>query len=628
MRAGITGGRLIADRYRLGGPIGRGAMGIVWRGRDELLARDVAVKEVQISDQAMPADAEASYQRTLREARAAARISHPSAVTVFDVVEEDGSPWIVLELVDGRALDRMIAEDGPLAPREAAELGRSLLGALAAGHSAGVLHRDVKPSNVLIASDGRAVLTDFGIATLASDASQTQHGMVVGSPGFTAPERVRGAAASPACDLWSLGATLYAAVEGHGPFERAGGVAAINVGVATEDPPRAPSAGPLGPVIDALLRRDPSARPDSDTASRLLADAVEAAAVTGNGLEVPALLAPPVFAELSMPLHPDSAARAPGQHAGGADGGPVLWQPPGRASSEAADGAQVTGDQARPTPGRWRLLLAGAGIAAIVTVAVGGWYLFSGNPTTQALQNPTVPGITVRGGSGPPSNGAGANPPGSQPGASGETPAAAASSHPDGAGTSSRPSGSMSGSAPPGASATPSASPGPTGPVLPPGYVWHRFTAATMGTAAGFEIGMPSAWQQSVSALSAHLNQISRSFHLTVNLAPWAFAGPLAQAEYLQRQAARSDPGFTELFVGVIGFRAVGGYTSAPAAELKFRWTKPSTGSVTELVILVTLATKAGPQPYAFTLVAPSATFGSASSVLYTAMPTFRPLPG
>ncbi|HSR86326.1 MAG TPA: protein kinase [Streptosporangiaceae bacterium] len=626
MQAGIAGGRLIADRYRLGGPIGRGAMGIVWHGRDELLARDVAVKEVQISGQAMPADAEASYQRTLREARAAARISHPSAVTVFDVVEENGSPWIVMELVDGRALDRMIAEDGPLAPREAAELGRSLLGALTAGHSAGVLHRDVKPGNVLIASDGRAVLTDFGIATLAADASQTQHGMVVGSPGFTAPERVRGAAASPASDLWSLGATLYAAVEGRGPFERAGGVAAINIGVATEDPPRAPSAGPLGPVIDALLRRDPSARPDADTASRLLAEAVETAAVTGNALEVPALLAPPVFAELSMPLHPDSAARAPGQQAGSADGGPVLWQPPRRASSEAVRGAQVTGDQARPTSGRWRLLLAGAGIAAIVTAAVVGWYLFSGNPTTQALQNPTVPGITVRGGSGPASHGSGANPPGSQPGTSGKTPAVAVSGHPGG--TSSRPSGSMSASAPPGASPTPSARPGPTGPVLPPGYVWHRFTAATMGTAAGFEIGMPSAWQQSVSALSAHLNQISRTFQLTVNLAPWAFAGPLAQAEYLQRQAARSDPGFMELSAGVIGFRAVGGYTSAPTAELKFRWIKPSTGSVTELVILVTLATKAGPQPYAFTLVAPSATFGSASAALYTATPTFRPLPG
>src|SRR6202040_626274 len=141
-------------------PIGRGAMGIVWRGRDELLARDVAVKEVQISAVAVPADAEAIYQRTLREARTAARLSHPSVVTVFDVVEENGSPWIVMELVEARSLDRVIAEDGPLPPLEAAQVGEGLLSALATAHASGVLHRDVKPSNVLITGDGRAVLTD------------------------------------------------------------------------------------------------------------------------------------------------------------------------------------------------------------------------------------------------------------------------------------------------------------------------------------------------------------------------------------------------------------------------------------------------------------------------------------
>jgi len=277
MRAVAGAGRLVAGRYRLSGPIGRGAMGIVWRGRDELLDRDVAVKEVQITSLATPADAEVVYQRTLREARTAARLSHPSVVTVFDVVEENGSPWIVMELVRARSLDQVIAEDGPLPPLEAARAGESLLSALATAHAAGVLHRDVKPSNVLIGHDGRAVLTDFGIATFEGDPGLTQVGMVVGTPGFTAPERIRGKLASPASDLWSLGATLYAAVEGRGPFDRPGGSVVIMQGVVSEDAPRAPSAGPLAPVIEALLRTDPAARPDAETAARLLADAASQA---------------------------------------------------------------------------------------------------------------------------------------------------------------------------------------------------------------------------------------------------------------------------------------------------------------------------------------------------------------
>ena len=279
MRAATEAGRLIAGRYRLQDPIGRGAMGVVWRGRDELLHRDVAVKEVMVTTEADPGDSrrtigEASYQRTLREARAAARLSHPGVVTVFDILDEAGRPWIVMELVRGRSLDQVIAEDGPLPPRHAARLGARLVSALAAAHAAGVLHRDVKPANVLVTADGRVVLTDFGIATVGADPGLTQLGMVVGTPGFTPPERVRGEAATPASDLWSVGATLYAAVEGRGPFERPGGVAAICAGIVREEPPRAPSAGSLAPVIDALLRRDPGTRPDAATTAALLEHAV------------------------------------------------------------------------------------------------------------------------------------------------------------------------------------------------------------------------------------------------------------------------------------------------------------------------------------------------------------------
>jgi Serine/threonine protein kinase len=200
-------GRVIAGRYRLQAPIGRGAMGVVWRARDQLLDRDVAIKEVQIADTLTEAERATAFQRTLREAKTAARLNHPAVVTVYDVAEDGGRPWIVMQLVHAQSLDQVLGDSGPLSPRRAAEMARQLLSALSVAHAAGVMHRDVKPSNVLIGSDDRAVLTDFGIATFADDPKLTQTGMVMGSPGFTAPERIRGEDASPASDLWSLGAT-------------------------------------------------------------------------------------------------------------------------------------------------------------------------------------------------------------------------------------------------------------------------------------------------------------------------------------------------------------------------------------------------------------------------------------
>jgi len=270
--ASLTG-HLVAGRYRLLSQLGRGAMGIVWHGRDELLDREVAVKQIVLAPMASDADAQESFDRTIREARTAARLSHPGVVTVFDVVEEAGMPWIVMELIQARPLDQVIAEDGPLTPAQAAQLGLRLLDALSTAHAAGVLHRDVKPSNVLICPDGKAILSDFGIATIQGDPAMTQAGMIAGTPGFSPPERVRGADATPASDLWSLGATLYAAVEGRGPFDRAGGSAAIVASIATEPAPKAPSAGPLAPVIDMLLRADPEQRPDAAAAARMLTTA-------------------------------------------------------------------------------------------------------------------------------------------------------------------------------------------------------------------------------------------------------------------------------------------------------------------------------------------------------------------
>jgi tRNA A-37 threonylcarbamoyl transferase component Bud32 len=271
-------GRVIAGRYALSAPIGRGAMGVVWRAHDQLLDREVAVKEVVLSAAIGEDEQRNAYQRTLREARTAARLSHRGVVTIYDVAEEDGRPFIVMELVPSQSLDQVVAAEGPMTPLRAGRMGQQLLAALATAHAAGVLHRDVKPSNVLIADDKsgvwdeRAVLTDFGIAQFEGDPRLTQTGMVMGSPGFTAPERIRGGDATSASDLWSLGATVYTAVEGRGPYEQRGGAITTMSAIINEDAPVAPSAGRLGPLIAALLRREPSARPTAAAAARMFAE--------------------------------------------------------------------------------------------------------------------------------------------------------------------------------------------------------------------------------------------------------------------------------------------------------------------------------------------------------------------
>jgi serine/threonine protein kinase len=309
-------GRVIAGRYNLQHPIGRGAMGVVWRARDQLLDRDVAVKEVVISAMIGADERRNAYQRTLREARTAARLSHRGVVAVYDVAEEDGRPWIVMELVPSQSLDQVLVVEGRLPAARAGRIGQQLLSALAAAHSAGVLHRDVKPSNVLIATnrtgdgwDERAVLTDFGIAQFEGDPRLTQTGMVMGSPGFTAPERIRGSDASPASDLWSLGATLYAAVEGRGPYEQRGGAITTMSAIINEDAPIAPHAGRLAPVIAALLRRDPSTRPSTSAAARMFSQAMPHLSDVTE--EPPATSHPPTVRSAYVPAPADPVASAP-----------------------------------------------------------------------------------------------------------------------------------------------------------------------------------------------------------------------------------------------------------------------------------------------------------------------------
>jgi eukaryotic-like serine/threonine-protein kinase len=308
-------GRVIAGRYNLQHPIGRGAMGVVWRARDQLLDREVAIKEVVISALIGAEERRNAYQRTLREARTAARLSHRGVVTIYDVVEEDARPWIVMELVPSQSLDQVLAVDGRLPTARAGRIGQQLLSALASAHAAGVLHRDVKPSNVLIAAsrsgDGweeRAVLTDFGIAQFEGDPRLTQTGMVMGSPGFTAPERIRGGDATPGSDLWSLGATIYAAVEGRGPYEQRGGAITTMSAIINEDAPVAPHAGKLAPLIAALLRRDPSARPSASAAARMFADVLPQ---LGETADEPPAMAHPATARSAYVPDPDPAASAP-----------------------------------------------------------------------------------------------------------------------------------------------------------------------------------------------------------------------------------------------------------------------------------------------------------------------------
>ncbi|MEU8157201.1 protein kinase [Micromonospora sp. NPDC048986] len=261
---------LIAGRYRLLDLVGRGGMGRVWRARDEMLHREVAVKEiVPPSWLADPERAEVR-SRTMREARAAARLNHPAVVRLYDVVAVDGSPWIVMEYVPSRTLQDVVDAEGPLEPSRAARIGLAVLDALEAAHTAGVLHRDIKPQNVLVAHDGRVMLTDFGLATFdGGDGAMTRPGMVFGSPQYVAPERAAEGVSTVAADLWSLGATLHAAVEGQSPYARSTAMATLSA-LAAGPPDPAPHAGALAPVLDGLLRRDPRERLDHETARRLL----------------------------------------------------------------------------------------------------------------------------------------------------------------------------------------------------------------------------------------------------------------------------------------------------------------------------------------------------------------------
>ncbi|MFI8764143.1 serine/threonine-protein kinase [Streptomyces sp. NPDC053792] len=435
----------LAGRYRAVRQLGRGGMGVVWRAVDEVLGREVAVKELRTYNDAAGPELEDLRLRMQREARAAARVRHPGVIAVHDVTEHEGRPVIVMELIDGPSLDGVLAERGTLDPREAAQIGAAVLEALAAAHDVGVLHRDVKPGNVLLDRGGRVVLTDFGIATMddpgdGSATHLTRSGEIVGSLDYLAPERAQGQQPGPASDVWALGATLYAAVEGASPFRRTSTWQTLNA-IVVEPLPAPRRAGPLAPVLARLLDKDPTRRPDARTAARLLTAVAEGRDATASGLEgveglegaggvapggpagapaaapwpggpdTPApgashLWAPtehdalPHRPEGFGPVVPPAAGPAMGVPGPAGPGGPVpVSGMPYGPAAHSAGAAPTRRSATRGRPGRSRSgVLVAAAVAAVLLVGGGVTYALvgrDGGPEQGQLadgQSPTSPG--------------------------------------------------------------------------------------------------------------------------------------------------------------------------------------------------------------------------------------------
>ncbi|PRX07608.1 UNVERIFIED_ORG: serine/threonine protein kinase [Actinomadura viridilutea] len=483
---GSGGARLLAGRYRLLSAVGHGGMGTVWRARDETLDRDVAVKEVVLHAAVSEEERRERHVRTLREARASARLNHPGVVTVHDVVDEDDRPWIVMELLRARSLQDLVDEDGPLPPERAAEVGRQIVSALRAAHGAGILHRDIKPANVLVADDGRAVLTDFGIAQVVGDATLTKTGLLVGSPAYMAPERVRGERATPASDLWSLGATLYAACEGRPPHQRPDAMAVL-AAIMTEEPPPPRNAGPLAPVLRGLLERDPAARMTAEQAEPLLAQVAAGATVVD-----PVATAPAGTAVSATVPAADATARF-------ADGGQA-WSPQDAASPGA--GAPKRGRRLVP-------LVAGAVVAvaaAAVAVAVVLW------PDGGSADTP--PDRPTGAASGPLARPS-ANPMVNSPGP--QTP-----------------------SATPSATDATGSAPDSTPPEPPPGF--------RTVSGPGYTLAVPVGWTRTERGASTYWNDPATGAYVQVDRTPWP-GDPVAHWEQWEKEviAKNSPPGYRRI---------------------------------------------------------------------------------
>ena len=372
--------RLVAGRYRLESVLAEGGMGTVWTGHDELLGRKVAVKEVRIPPSLPERDREVLHERMMREARLTARLNDPRIITVHDVVLQDDRPYIVMELVPSRSLDLVLDSTGPLPPHRVAEIGIELLAALDLAHRQGIVHRDVKPSNVLLGDDGRVVLTDFGIATTDSDATLTSTGLLVGSPTYMSPERLRGEDVGPPADVWSMGATLYAALEAHPPFRAATTMGTIT-SILTEEvqlPRSAPGA--LGDALLGMLRRDPTERLTGQQVLVLLQRVASQPGGATTTIPAPTPVMAPVAAPVGPPSHGSSegpAVRYPTESADEPPRGGSVAGVPAYVWATEADPPQTEQSVRRDRPGRRsRITALVIGLALIVVLgAVVGVYL-------------------------------------------------------------------------------------------------------------------------------------------------------------------------------------------------------------------------------------------------------------
>ncbi|MFI2643131.1 protein kinase [Streptomyces sp. NPDC018610] len=520
--------RVIAGRYRLEARLGRGGMGIVWRATDQLLARQVAVKELPFDEALSAEEARQQRDRTLREARAVAQLRHPHIIVVHDIVEQDERPFIVMELIDGGSLADRIATHGPVDAAEGARIGIALLSALRTAHAAGVLHRDIKPANVLMETGtDRAVLTDFGIAQVAGATTLTETGSFVGSPEYTAPERMSGTGAGPQSDLWSLGALLCTALSGESPFRRdsLGGI--LHAVVMDEIRPPA-QAGPLLPVVRGLLERDPDRR----------LTAAEAEAMLRGYLESGRTPQQPPSPHTPFPAHTPTQRDVPRPP------GPPL--PPGSPEAATVPGPGRAGAPRAPA-GRFtrRMLvtalvaaaLAGAGVSAAAL-------LMSGDGNGGGTPSSPTPHTATSGGESPSSGSASTESRTRAPASPALSPSSA---------TPAGPAGSVT------AAATRSAPGGGDRVAAPSGYHLVR-------DPAGFSLAVPDGFTRTPQGVRTFYMSPGDTFRIGVKVTGPGTGGPLAVMRRADAAGPSTNPGYHD--GEVTATRHIG----HPAALWQFSW--------------------------------------------------------
>lgn len=368
----MTSDRLIAGRYRLGDPIGTGAMGVVWRATDVRLRRTVAVKQLLLAPGLTRSQALEAKLRAMREGRIAARLHHQNAVTVFDVAEEDGQPWLVMEFVDAQSLATVMREQGPLDPQRVARIGAKVAAALAVAHDAGIVHRDVKPANILVADNGTVKITDFGISRAVGDVTVTSTGFLAGTPAYLSPEVARGEDPEPASDVFALGSTLYAAVEGTPPFGEGENPLAVLHSVARAQVPPPQRAAALGPVLMELLAADAGNRPNMREAQTALA------AVADGRAAPPPKSATKILPKPGAPLDAAATTVLAGAAAGNAED-PTVHVATAAAPSGGTVPAGSPAPQHKPLGQNRRVLALAAAGAVAVLVLIGLVFALNGN---------------------------------------------------------------------------------------------------------------------------------------------------------------------------------------------------------------------------------------------------------